>query len=61
MNKIKGATGRVHDSFSTRIGARKGWFSFFSFGFGLVGGIIMRDELYYPNLEKTDDLVNHWQ
>lgn len=61
MNKLPSVTGRIHDSFSTRVGARKGWFNVFCFSVGIIGGIVMRDELYYPNLQRTDDLINHWR
>jgi hypothetical protein len=61
MNKLTGISGRVHDSFSTKVGIRKGWYNMFCYSLGVIGGIVMRDELYYPNLQKTDDVISHWQ
>jgi hypothetical protein len=60
MNNTPNLTGRVFDSFSSKVGVRKGWYNFFCYSLGVVGGILMRDELLQPNLQKTDDLINHW-
>lgn len=61
MSKVNKISGRVHDSFNAKMTVRKGWFNFFCFTLGLVGGTVMRDEIYYPNLQKTDELIAHWK
>lgn len=60
MNKVPNLSGRVYDSFNSKVGIRRGWYNFFCYSLGMVGGLLMRDELLQPNLQKTDDIINHW-
>lgn len=52
---------RVYSPFKTLIGKRVGYFNTGCFVLGLYAGFIMRDEMYYPTLKRTDDIVEHFE
>lgn len=37
----------------------KGVLNAVCFSLGLAAGMVMRDEIYYPNLQRATDLVEH--
>lgn len=48
---------KVYSPFKTVLGKRMGYVNTACFALGLYAGFIMRDEVYYPTLKRTDYLV----